>query len=75
MLPGLSRGWVLLAALAVHSLGCADAPAQPARLGLKLAPATLGVIAQFAAASAASSDKAVSTSSMPPSKLTRSGSK
>ena len=29
--------------LAVHSFGCADAPAQPARLGLKLAPATLGV--------------------------------
>ncbi len=28
--------------LAVHSFGCADAPAQPARLGLKLAPATLG---------------------------------
>jgi hypothetical protein len=43
MLPGLSRGGALLAALAVHSFGCADAPAQPARLGLKLAPATLGV--------------------------------
>lgn len=43
MLPGVSWGWVMLAALAVHSLGCAGAPAQPARLGLKLAPATLGV--------------------------------
>ena len=43
MLPGVSWGWVLLAAIAVHSLGCAGAPAQPARLGLKLAPATLGV--------------------------------
>ena len=42
MLPGLSRGGALLAALAVHSFGCADAPAQPARLGLRLAPATLG---------------------------------
>jgi len=43
MLPGLSWVWVLLAAIALHSLGCADAPAQPARLGLRLAPATLGV--------------------------------
>ena len=43
MLPELSWGWVLLAAITVHSFGCADAPAQPARLGLKLAPATLGV--------------------------------
>lgn len=43
MLPGVSWGWVLLAAIAVDSLGCAGAPAQPARLGLKLAPATLGV--------------------------------
>ena len=42
MLPGLSRGWIL-AAIAVHTFGCAEAPAQPARLGLKLAPATLGV--------------------------------
>ncbi len=42
MLPGLSRGGALLAVLAVHSFGCADAPAQPARLGLRLAPATLG---------------------------------
>jgi hypothetical protein len=43
MLPRLSRGWMLLAGLAVHSFGCVDAPAQPARLGLKLAPATLGL--------------------------------
>ncbi|MGZ9188057.1 MAG: DUF3261 domain-containing protein [Candidatus Binatia bacterium] len=43
MLPGLSWVWVLLAAIALHSLGCTDAPAQPARLGLRLAPATLGV--------------------------------
>jgi hypothetical protein len=41
MLPGMT--WALLAAIAVHLLGCAAAPAQPARLGLKLAPATLGV--------------------------------
>ena len=33
----------MLAAIAVHLLGCAAAPAQPARLGLRLAPATLGV--------------------------------
>ena len=41
MLPGMT--WALPAAIAVHLLGCAAAPAQPARLGLKLAPATLGV--------------------------------
>jgi len=36
-------GWALVAAIAGHLLGCAAAPAQPARLGLKLAPATLGI--------------------------------
>jgi hypothetical protein len=41
MLPGMT--WALLAAIAAHLLGCAAAPAQPARLGLRLAPATLGV--------------------------------
>ena len=41
MLPGMT--WALLAAIAAHLLGCGAAPAQPARLGLRLAPATLGV--------------------------------
>ena len=42
MLPGVSRRAGLLVAIAMGMLGCAGAPAQPARLGLKLAPATLG---------------------------------
>ena len=42
MLPGVSRGATLLAAVAVGLLGCAGAAPQPARLGLRLAPATLG---------------------------------
>ncbi len=41
MLPGMTRA--LRTATAVYLFGCAAAPAQPARLGLKLAPATLGV--------------------------------
>jgi len=42
MLPGVNWGRVLLAAIAAGLFGCADAPSQPARLGLRLAPATLG---------------------------------
>ena len=42
MLPGVSWGSALLVAIAVGSLGCASTPSPSARLGLKLAPATLG---------------------------------
>ena len=42
MLPGMSWGCAVLASIAAHLLGCVAAPMQPARLGLKLAPATLG---------------------------------
>ena len=42
MLPGMSWGCAVLALTATHLLGCVAAPTQPARLGLKLAPATLG---------------------------------
>ena len=42
MLPGVNWGGALLAAIAAGLFGCADAPSQPARLGLRLAPATLG---------------------------------
>jgi hypothetical protein len=38
----MSRGGSILVAIAVGLLGCAGAPTQRARLGLKLAPATLG---------------------------------
>jgi len=42
MLPGVNWGRALLAAIVAGLFGCADAPSQPARLGLRLAPATLG---------------------------------
>lgn len=42
MFPGLKRRWVLVAAIALHALSCAGVSSPPARLGLKLAPATLG---------------------------------
>ena len=42
MLPGVNWGGALLAAIAAGLFGCADAPSQPARLGLRLAPVTLG---------------------------------
>lgn len=42
MLPEVSWGCAVLALIAAHLLGCARSPLQPARLGLKLAPATLG---------------------------------
>ena len=44
MLPGVSWGWAAIALIAAHLLGCVAAPPQPARLGLKLAPATLGAL-------------------------------
>ena len=42
MLPGVSRTVAVLIALALITPGCAPAVPQPARLGLKLAPAALG---------------------------------
>jgi hypothetical protein len=42
VLPGVSRVGALLAVIAAGLLGCAGAPPQPARLALRLAPATLG---------------------------------
>ena len=42
MLPGVNWGRALLAAIVAGLFGCADAPSPPARLGLRLAPATLG---------------------------------
>lgn len=42
MFPGVRWRILLLAALAWHGLGCAGAPPPPLRLGLQLAPATLG---------------------------------
>lgn len=42
MLPEVKRVWLLLAAIALNALGCTGAPPQVARLGLKLAPASLG---------------------------------
>jgi len=43
MLPGVSWRCAVIALIAAHLLGCVATPLQPARLGLKLAPATLGV--------------------------------
>jgi len=42
MLPGVKWAWLLLAGIALDALSCTGAPPQPARLGLKLAPASLG---------------------------------
>lgn len=42
MLPGVRWYGVALALIAAHLLGCSAAPPPPARLGLRLAPATLG---------------------------------
>jgi uncharacterized protein DUF3261 len=42
VLPGVSRGCAVLALIAVYLFGCVAPPTPPARLGLKLAPATLG---------------------------------
>jgi len=42
MLPGVSWGCAVLAWVAAHLFGCVAPPIPPARLGLKLAPATLG---------------------------------
>ena len=42
MLPGVRWRLALLALFTSHLLSCAGAPQQPARLGLRLAPATLG---------------------------------
>ena len=43
MLPGMSRDGRCSRRSRCIRFGCAAAPAQPARLGLRLAPATLGV--------------------------------
>lgn len=42
MLPGMKRCSALLAAIALYVLSCTGAAPQPARLGLQLAPVTLG---------------------------------
>ena len=42
MLPGVRWSGAALALVATQLLGCYTAPASPARLGLRLAPATLG---------------------------------
>ena len=42
MLPGVNRRLTVCVSLALITVGCALTSPQPARLGLKLAPATLG---------------------------------
>ena len=42
MFSGLKRRWALVAAIALHALSCTGVTSPPARLGLKLAPVTLG---------------------------------
>lgn len=42
MLPGMSWGCAVLVVIAAHLSSCVAVPPEPARLGLKLAPATLG---------------------------------